>query len=327
MTDTAELPTLPDSTLGKEPAWTALDHYALIRVTGPDALKFMQGQFTCDLTEITPERSRLGACCTPKGRMLALFRIARVGDEYWLRLPDALAQPLVDHLKKYIPFFKAQLILDDTLSAIGLIGDIAGLELPPEPVDSARALDDGILIRVPGTVPRFEHWGSSAGIANMSTRLASSVQRPKSWWELTDILAGIGEVYGETREEFIPQMLNLQSLGGISFKKGCYTGQEIVARMQYLGTLKRRMYLARANAPLTLTPGTVIQDGQGTALGQVIRSQVTAEQTTELLALLPQEELAPDISLQVDDGNASVALQWREVPYPVETIRNERKKH
>src|SRR5690606_38953131 len=121
-------------------------------------------------------------------------------------------------------------------------------------------------------------------------------------------------------------MLHLLSLGGISCIKGCYTGQEIVARMQYLGTLKRRMYLARANVPLILTPGTVIHDGQGTSLGQVIRSQATAEQTTELLALLPQEELAPNISLQVDDGNASVALQWREVPYPVETIRNERKK-
>src|SRR5690606_34278298 len=122
------------------------------------------------------------------------------------------------------------------------------LPLPADTPDAATTEADLACIRVPGTPARYELW-TSRSEPTRALADAGLPERPASHWELQEILAGVGEVVSATREEFIPQMLNLQSLGGISFKKGCYTGQEIVARMQYLGTLKKRMYLAQSPGP------------------------------------------------------------------------------
>lgn len=312
--------------------WAALDQYAVLRCSGPDARKFLQGQLTCDVNAITPEHSTLGACCTPKGRMIALFRIAQVGDELWLRLPREMAQALVDHLKKYMVFFKASLALDESIRVLGLVApenwmleQQLGIELPAT-VDQALATADSLKVRVPGELPRYEIWATQSQGEALQGLLPAGQRQPEALWLLSEILAGIGDVYAATREEFIPQMLNLQTLGGIGFKKGCYTGQEIVARMQYLGTLKKRMYLASWKGQTPPAPGTAISDAEGANLGTVVRAQPTHDQGIQLLAVLNQESLGAGSAPFIEEAGQSIPLQWREVPYPVEQISNPRHK-
>ncbi len=318
------LPSVASASLG---FWARLTQYAVLRCSGPDARKFLQGQLTCDVNALTPEQTSLGACCTPKGRMLALFRVAQVGDELWLRLPREVAQSLMDHLKKYMVFFKASLELDESIQVFGWVpqGQPNGVELP-EDVDRAIATSESLRVRVPGEMPRYEIWATGAELDELQTQLPAEQQQPESLWLLSDILAGLGEVYTSTREEFIPQMLNLQSLGGIAFKKGCYTGQEIVARMQYLGTLKRRMYLAQWSGQTPPAPGTVIIDEKGANLGTLVRAQATQDQGIQLLAVLNQESLEAGATPAIEENGHSLPLHWREVPYPVEQISNPRKK-
>lgn len=307
--------------------WSELTEYAVLRCSGPDARKFLQGQFTCDVTAITPEHSSLGACCTPKGRMLALFRIAQVGDELWLRLPREVAPGLMEHLKKYMVFFKASLTLDESIQVLGWSprSPVSELELPND-VDQAVTTPESALIRVPGEEPCYEIWALGDQLEKWRTQLPAEQQKPEALWQLRDLLAGLGEVYAATREEFIPQMLNLQSLGGISFKKGCYTGQEIVARMQYLGTLKRRMYLARWDGQTPPAPGSVISDADGAGLGTLVRAQPTRDQGIQLLAVLNQESLEGGASPALEENGRMLPLHWRDVPYPVEQINYPRKK-
>ena len=307
--------------------WSKLTQYVVLRCSGPDARKFLQGQFTCDVNNLTPNQTSLGACCTPKGRMLALFRIAQAGEEFWLRLPRELAPGLMEHLKKYMVFFKASLALDESIQVLGWVPHTPTSELDlPEGVDQSVTTSDSVLVRVPGDTARYEIWATGSQLEELQAQLPAEQQQPESFWQLSDILAGLGEVYATTREEFIPQMLNLQSLGGVSFKKGCYTGQEIVARMQYLGTLKRRMYLARWDGQTPPAPGAAITDTGGASLGTLVRTQPTQDQGIQLLAVLNQESLEAGATPALEEDGQLIPLQWRDVPYPVEQISNPRKK-
>ena len=322
--DTSVLPSLQD--IG-QPGQCLLEDVAIIRVSGPDRVRFLQGQLTSDLNEITANQSRLSACCTPKGRMLAMFRMAVVGEEIWMRLPREVAEPLVTHLKKFMVFFKCQMQLDEDLAVLALT---APQQLPaqlphwPEATNESVATGFGVAIRSFGS-DRYELWGSRESLADCMSAMQTASMTPARW-QIEEILEGLGEVYVSTREEFIPQMLNLQSLGGISFKKGCYTGQEIVARMQYLGTLKKRMFRAKATVPVTSAPGTAVHDASGAAVGTLVRAQTTAEGEARLLVVLNQEAVANAQTFFLQEEQGQTQLQWEDVPYPVASISNERKK-
>lgn len=239
----------------------------LIAAHGPDADPFLQGQLTCDVREVTPDRSRIGAYCTPKGRALACLRLFRREDALCLELPRALVEPTLTRLRRYV--LRAKVRLEDASdhwARIGvagpntdalltkLLGAVpqAANEVVHAPADSR----DITVIRLPGSTPRFELHGPLMAVQALWTQLEADVTftGPEPW-RLLEILAGTPAVYPETVEAFVPQMLNLQLLDGISFQKGCYTGQEIVARTHYLGKLKRRMVLARVDSPTPPRPG------------------------------------------------------------------------
>jgi folate-binding protein YgfZ len=223
-----------------------LSHEGVLAVRGPDASKFLQGQLTCNLNYLNAETSSLGARCTPKGRMQSSFRIVQVSDGYLLAMAgDLLAAQLAD-LQKYAAFSKSKLgdeshawVRFGLSGADGVLREL-GLDLPHE-TDSVTQGHQLLALRLPDG--RAELWVPAEQAAALQARLAGQLaEAPLNDWLLAQVRAGIGQVLGSTRELFIPQMLNLQALGGVSFKKGCYTGQEIVARMQYLGKLKRRLY-------------------------------------------------------------------------------------
>ena len=293
-------------------------------VAGPVAPRFLQGQFPCDVG-LELAHSSLGARCTPQGRMPSTFRLLRRSeDDFFLATrTDVLGAQLLD-LSKYAAFFRKARLGDASQEwvRLGLWGEQARSALRgcdfglPEQPDQASVSERGVVVRVPGT-ERFELW-LPTGSAEAVIRELQQTLPPASLndWQLQQIRAGLGEVSAATRESFIPQMLNLQLFNGVNFRKGCYTGQEIVARMQYLGKLKRRMFRLRLNDTQPLAAGTpIINRDNGQALGEVVMS-AQAESQAEVLAVL-QKDAAQLAALCAGDSKGP-SLTLADLPYESE---------
>jgi folate-binding protein YgfZ len=297
-----------------------LSHEGVLAVRGVDASKFLQGQLTCNLDYLSEAKATLGARCTQKGRMQSSFRILLEGDGVLLAMASELIEAQLLDLKKYAVFSKSKLT-DESASWVrfGLShGDAAlaslGLELPQD-TDSVVRANDLIAIRV--SPARAELWVRAEQAHDIRNLLAAQLPEGSlNDWLLGQIRAGIGQVFGQTREEFIPQMINLQAVGGVSFKKGCYTGQEIVARMQYLGKLKRRLYR------LTLADNGVPEPGielfspvHASSAGNVVLAARTGS-GVELLAVLQADAVENgNIRLGNPEGQA---LLLSELPYTLD---------
>lgn len=300
-----------------------LSHEGLLAVRGVDAAKFLQGQLTCNLNYLDQGTSSLGARCTPKGRMISSFRILAQDNGFLLALSSDLMDAQLADLKKYAVFSKSTLTDESAdWARFGLSqGDGAllalGLDLP-QTVDSV--VRDGNLIAVRLADGRAELWAPSTDTATLEARLATQLPRaPLHAWLLAQVRAGIGQVFGATRELFIPQMINLQALGGVSFKKGCYTGQEIVARMQYLGKLKRRLYrLSLAGSDVPQPASELFSPVHQSSVGEVVLAAPTAN-GCELLAVL-QEDAVNDGRIQFGAADGP-ALSLLDLPYTLDTDR------
>jgi len=302
-----------------------LSHEGVLAVRGPDANKFLQGQLTCNLNYLDAQHSSLGARCTPKGRMQSSFRILMEGDGYLLAMDRALVQKQLAELTKYAAFSKSKLYDEsEEWVRFGLsAGDGAlvslGLDLS---ANADQVVSTHGLIAVRLADGRAELWARAKDAETTRLRLAAQLpEAPIESWLLAQIRAGIGQVVAATQELFIPQMINLQALGGVSFKKGCYTGQEIVARMQYLGKLKRRLHrLAAENTDTTVPePGVELYSPvHGSSVGEVVLA-ASAAGGMELLAVL-QEDAAADgrVSLGSPDG---IPLTLRDLPYTLNADR------
>ena len=300
-----------------------LSHEGVLAVRGADAAKFLQGQLTCNLNYLSDTQASLGARCTQKGRMQSSFRILLQGDGVVLAMATELLEPQLADLKKYAVFSKSKLT-DESAAWVrfGLMNAepalaSLGLELPAE-TDSVVRNDTLIAIRV--SPDRAELWvPAEQGDAVRNQLAATLEQTDLNEWLLGQIRAGIGQVMPQTRELFIPQMLNLQAVGGVSFKKGCYTGQEIVARMQYLGKLKRRLYRLSFNAPEMPEPGTpLFSPSHTSAIGEVVIAAKT-DQTVELLAVLQAEAAdSGDVHVGTPEGPR---LHLLDLPYTLDRDR------
>jgi len=300
-----------------------LSHEGVLAVRGADAAKFLQGQLTCNLNYLSDTQASLGARCTQKGRMQSSFRILLQGDGVVLAMATELLEPQLADLKKYAVFSKSKLT-DESAAWVrfGLMHaepalTSLGLELPAE-TDSVVRNDTLIAIRV--SPDRAELWvPAEQGDAVRNQLAATLEQTDLNEWLLGQIRAGIGQVMPQTRELFIPQMLNLQAVGGVSFKKGCYTGQEIVARMQYLGKLKRRLYRLSLDAPEMPEPGTpLFSPSHTSAIGEVVIAAKT-DQTVELLAVLQAEAAdSGDVHVGTPEGPR---LHLLDLPYTLDRDR------
>ncbi len=300
-----------------------LTHEGLLAVRGVDASKFLQGQLTCNLNYLDAHTSSLGARCTAKGRMLSSFRILAQGDGYLLAMAAELVAGQLAELQKFAVFSKVKLSDETTgWSRYGLAqaDDVLaelGLELPVTANAVARR-DDLLAVRL--TDGRAELWVAAGQADAILSRLQASLpETAVEDWFLAQVRAGVGQVFGATRELFIPQMLNLQALDAVSFRKGCYTGQEIVARMQYLGKLKRRLYrLALAGDTLPALAGGIFSPVHASAVGEVVLAARAADRV-ELLAVLQQDAVTDGrLHLQAIDGPP---LQLLELPYVLDPDR------
>ncbi|KMN10318.1 CAF17-like 4Fe-4S cluster assembly/insertion protein YgfZ [Pseudomonas helleri] len=301
-----------------------LSHEGVLAVIGNDASKFLQGQLTCNLNYLSDTRSSLGARCTQKGRMQSSFRILLEPQGCFLAMARELVEPQLADLKKYAVFSKSKLTDDsDHWVRFGLSqGDAVlqglGIDLPAD-TDSVARANGLIAIRV--SDGRAELWAPAEQAEHLHQQLKAQLPEADiNQWTLGQIRAGIGQVMPQTRELFIPQMINLQAVGGVSFKKGCYTGQEIVARMQYLGKLKRRLYrlsLEAGNAQPE--PGTpLFSPTHSSAVGEVVIAAHTPERI-ELLAVLTADAVeAGDIHVGDLQGPALTLL---DLPYQLDRDR------
>ncbi|OGT45209.1 MAG: hypothetical protein A3E83_08030 [Gammaproteobacteria bacterium RIFCSPHIGHO2_12_FULL_41_20] len=235
---------------------------SIIKITGKDAKLFLQGQVTCDLNAASPQTSLLGAHCNPQGRIVFLFRLIQCDEDYYLFLPTEILTIALHSLKKYAVFYKVQLTPLDTVTTIGLWGEQANaflstsaLSINTIATDAVIHCNKAIVVPLASSKLRYLVIGNPANtliqkITTMAT-LASLQQ-----WQYLDILAGLPTIYPETTEKFLPHDINLHQINGISFQKGCYTGQEIIARMHYKGKLKNHLYHAQLITTANLAAGT-----------------------------------------------------------------------
>lgn len=302
---------------------TDLSHVALIGVKGKDAGEFLARQFTNDVTAIGQERTGLGAWCTPKGRVIVLFRLFRWGHSYYLLTPADSLQTTLHRLQKYV--LRSDVHLNDAsdkLVRIGLSGPNTpellakgSREIPKEP-DAVSQTPDLVIMRIVGPHPRFLLTGAREAIQDCwrTVQRHATAVGPDNW-ALLDILSGLPMVTHEISEEFLPQMLNLHRLGGLSFTKGCYPGQEVIARLKYRGQLKRRMYLALSDTNDIPGPGTKLYAGSasGPSVGQVVSAARYPDGTTALLAVI--EIRAATGAAIVLDAPGKPSLRIQDLPY------------
>lgn len=237
-----------------------LSHYGFLRVKGPDASKFLQGQTTADFRLVTPQSAQRGAYCTPKGRMVTSFLAASLLEhDHLLRMRLNIVESSKAALAKYAVFSKAELTDASTdIVAIGVAGPRAGELIAQIVGESPSALlasavsGSAVAVQIDDAGERFELWlPASKAFEHWQALAINAAAIGSGDWEAMNINDAIAEVCAATAEEFIPQMLNYDAIGAVNFKKGCYTGQEVVARLHYRGTAKRRLYRA------SLQTGTV----------------------------------------------------------------------
>ncbi len=233
-------------------AYALLDTLGLIAVTGEDAANFLHNQLTNDVEHLGLAQVQLAGYCSPKGRLLATFLMWRTADAIMIQLPRAIQPAIQKRLQMFV--LRAKVKLADVTDDHYIVGMIAP-NIPSLPASPYTAVHDeaGSLLRLAGSdgqpraqwIMRRDHADAQVTLARLTSQFT---EVPAAIWELSEIHAGIPQITAATQEKFVPQMINYELIGGVNFKKGCYPGQEIVARSQYLGKLKRRMLLAQVDS-------------------------------------------------------------------------------
>jgi folate-binding protein YgfZ len=242
-----------------------LSRYGLLSVTGADARAFLHAQLTNDIEHLAPDRWALAGWCSAKGRLLASFLVIPAPQGFFLQLARDLAEPVAKRLAMFV--LRAKVKISDESNTWAQHG-VWDADIPGPDVAW-----NGIIATVRIEPRRYLQLGPAAELRDAPN--ADEVQ-----WTLQEIRAGRPLITRATQDQFVPQMVNFETIGGVDFQKGCYPGQEIVARAQYRGQVKRRMVHAHAPAGVVLVPG---QEFNG---GMVVNVAPT-EGGAELLAVLP----------------------------------------
>jgi hypothetical protein len=318
-------PMMSDPAQAQPAVSLVLTHLAAVEVQGADAGTFLQGQLTQDVVSMEPGQARAGGYCSAKGRLLANFIIVRLTEDAWCLITHAgLAPGLVKRLKMFV--LRAKCTVRE-LSAWSVMGGQAG-GLAPWRVQriahgsQGQAADPGgeVTADTLGTATTMVGWWGDRFLLLRPAVADAPPSGPSTdleAWQHADIAAGWPWVEPSTMELFVPQMINFEVLGGVNFRKGCYPGQEVVARSQYRGTLKRRMALLAASvgAPKAGTEVFHSED-PGQPAGVVVNAAAVPGDCTGACLMLVEVKLAALESGSLHLGSADGAvLEHRALPY------------
>lgn len=300
-----------------------LTQFGLIRATGEEAASFLHNLFSNDVQHLGRDRAERCGFCSPKGRLLADFLIWREDQDYLLQLSADIQPGMIRKLGMYV--LRSKVKLSDASGDIVLLGIAGsgaaaaisgiGVELPIAPMDTVH-FDGGTAIRLDERrIELAVHADAAALVWEKLAGLVRPVGTPV--WRWLEIEAGIPHITLATQEVFVPQMANLELIGGVSFTKGCYPGQEVVARTKYLGKVKRRTYRAHLDGACPL-PGTDLFSPElpEQSCGKVIEAAASPNGGCEILAsMLITSAKAGEVRVGSAEG---LPLEFRSLPYPLD---------
>ncbi|MGR3913463.1 MAG: hypothetical protein OD918_02880 [Gammaproteobacteria bacterium] len=294
-----------------KPRLVTLDSLALVDVGGDDAQGFLQGQFCNDVDDAQAGHAQLNAYCNPKGRVLAVLRLVRHARGFWLVMPAKLADGLIARLKMFVLRAKVD-IAKSPLQLLGVMnhGDAMDVDDVGDADEIARAHLDTVDI-----ASRQIFIGKPDALAQVA--IGVTAEPTDEIWRLADILAGLPQIYAPTAGAFIPQTINLDLTGGLSFTKGCYPGQEIVARLRYRGKVKQRMLAAYAPGAAAPPPGAPLYAADSEQkIGQVVDAVECAGGCMLSASMRTGMPADGALCLQPQSG-AHAALTRIDLPYPL----------
>jgi len=303
-----------------------LSDQAIIAVQGDDAETFLHGQLTNDVKRLKDDRLQLNGYCSPKGRLLASFFLWKQNGQYLLQLPMALREPIQKRLTMFVLRAKAKLTDASNemirigvagINAEALIRDLMGVDAP-EPMRVFQGNKATVLGLGPSRFEILTGPQQATVIWRELSKTATAVGTDR--WNWLGIHAGEPTILPATQEQFVPQMINFELIGGVNFQKGCYPGQEIVARTQYLGKLKRRMYLAHIAAD-NVMPGDELfsTDFQNQASGMIVNAALAPGGGFDALAVI-QIESAQNHTVHHKSLDGP-ALNMLPLPYTLESSK------
>lgn len=300
-----------------------LSHFGVIKVYGDEAQGFLHNLFSSDVNALTPQHALPSSFNTAKGRALATFLIWRSPTEFFLHLPLSLLAPIQKKLTMYVLRSKVKIEnASDQVVCLGLSGPGAAAllqqhfpALPQSPLDAAEHANSIVICLAKD---RFQINTAAAEAPALWKSLGSAAKPAGSTcWDWLNIRAGIPVILPPTQEAFVPQMANLDLTGAVNFKKGCYPGQEIVARMQYLGKNKRRMYLAHVDCDTAPQPGAELysMEMEGQSCGLIANAAAAPGGGYDVLAVV---QIASHDAFPVHLGALTGArLQFQPLPYSI----------
>ncbi|MDH3638142.1 MAG: folate-binding protein [Gammaproteobacteria bacterium] len=301
---------------------------SVVLAQGADVESFLQGQLTNDLHLLTDTETQLQGYCNAKGRLLCILRVARWKSGIIILLPRELEDGILKRLRMYVLRADVKLTpMSGQLASFGIVGhereadllaDVYG-SLPTSPRGCKR-VGERLLTAIPAPVARYQVVGPSRKLEEDWQRLSQAyVPQDPRLWSWLDIMAGLPEIRTETQELFVPQMANMDIIGGVSFKKGCYPGQEIVARMRYLGKLKQRMIRAHGESGEVPAPGEKIYapDRGEQSAGTIVNSAANPEGGYDVLAVAQRSSIAGgELRLKSLTGER---LTVQDLPYSIDS--------
>lgn len=286
-----------------------LSHLSLIQISGNDAAKFLQGQFTNDVFKVNANNSQLSAWCNHKGRIIVSFRLFKRGQAYYMLLPQSSVEMVIKRLKMYI--LRDNVLLED-VSEKFVIAGFAGmncieklsqcLNFPLSTENNACVTNNATtILTIQGKKSQCIFISDVESAKNIWQCFVQSFSPiGTESWKLLNILAELPQITPATSEDFVPQMINWDSLNGVSFQKGCYVGQEVVARVKYRGQIKRHLYSA------------------------TLDSAATAQEGNSLYANIDEQEIGKIVNIQRHpDGHFLALISVQDIEVSIKTAQKD----
>ena len=306
-----------------DPALVDLSGLSCLAISGADSTSFLQGQLTNNVDDLSEDQGQLTSYCTPKGRMLAIMYLIRLHDSYLMILPEEIVDSVINRLSMFILRADVAITLTTDTSLVGACGlgthelaSLIGQDVPDQDFRLTNS-NNNICIKIPATTDRYLYIGTAL-------KLGDSKVYSGSYWTWLDIISGIPSLTTATQEAFVPQMANMEIIDGVSFNKGCYPGQEVVARLHYLGNANRRMFRIECEDDQTLAAGDDIYTPESEqSIGKVVSA--VSEQSGHHYGLAVVRIDAVNKGKLSVHSNQGAALNIVPLPYPVPTEIQEKK--